>query len=117
LAYRQFLLRLLQFGLIVKLVEKLARRRATRNVVPQHLCQTFVLAQAFEILDAISAQRIQNQEALYIPGFIQTSVPLFNLQALFHKPRQIQRARSLQKQWNAGICRHAFFQRLWIDLK
>jgi hypothetical protein len=72
---------------------------------------------AFEILDAISAQRIQNQETLYIPGFIQTSVPLLNLQVLIHKPRHFQRARSLQEQRNAGVRGDAFFQWLWIELK
>jgi len=71
----------------------------------------------FEILDAISAQRIQNQETLYIPGFIQTSVPLLNLQVLIHKPRHFQRARSLQEQRNAGVRGDAFFQWLWIELK
>ena len=84
---------------------------------PSISAEAFVLAQTLEILDAIAAERVQNQETLHIPGFIQAAVPLFDFQMLLHAARHIQGASSLQKQRNAGIGRDAFFQGLWIELK
>jgi hypothetical protein len=109
LAHEQFLLCLLHLGLIVKLVQELARRLATRNFMPQHFREAVVLAQRLEILDATSAQRVQQQETLHVPGFIQSALPLFDLPMLSHAARHVQRACRLQEIWNAGIRRHAFF--------
>lgn len=68
----------------------------------QHFREAVVLAQTLEILNAISAQGVQNQETLHVPGFVQASVPLFDFHMLFHAARHIQGARSLHKQRNAA---------------
>ena len=85
--------------------------------MPQHLPQSFVLAQAIKIVETFPAQRIQHEETLYIPGLIQAPLPLLELQVLLHAPRHIQRPRRSQKQRDAGIRRNTFFQGLWIELK
>ena len=83
---------------------------------PKHLPQPFV-AKAIKIVETFPAQRVQHEETLYIPGLIQPPLSLLELHVLLHAPWHIQRPRGLQKQRNAGIRRHTFFQGRWIELK
>src|ERR1019366_4915410 len=117
LTHRQLLLRLLDLLLVVKLVEKFARRFRARQLMPQHLRQASVLAPAIEIVQAIATQCVQHQEALDIAGFIETALSLLHLQVTLHAARYIQRAHGSHEKRNAGVGCYRFFQGLWMELE
>ena len=101
----------------MKLVQKLPRRFWRWHFITQHLRQSLVFSEPLKIVQTFPAQRIQHQEAFHIAAFIETALPLLQLQMTVGPAAHIQRARRPQQQRDSAIGRDRFLQRFRVQLK
>jgi hypothetical protein len=97
---------LLDLFLVVKLIQKLPRRRgalwAGGNPVPNHLAQSRIFPQPLEVVEALAAHRVQNDKALHHRRFVVAPFPLLDTHVLPHTGWQPQPAERLHHQRHAA---------------
>ena len=98
---QSLLLRFLHFGVVVKLVQELARCFRGRHLVADQFPQSIVGSQLLEVFQTVAPGRVQNDEALHVGVFGQSALPLLQRDVSPDAAAYRQRPESLDQHWHS----------------